>query len=194
MIRPATRQDLIREIVKPGSVGAEIGVFCGDFSTQLLKCHPRRLFLVDPWHKYPGFAHDSINNGDFEYAYKRTVNDHAAEIASGQVMIVRDFSAPTARAFYEAHHCLDWVYIDANHLYEFVLEDHRLWQKCLAPGGVLMGHDYRQDNPPGCGVRQAVDDFCRSEGWEMTHLTLDYGNSPEWENIPSYCLHKQHTT
>tara|TARA_R110000868_G_scaffold140124_2_gene355437 strand:+ start:1125 stop:1706 length:582 start_codon:yes stop_codon:yes gene_type:complete len=49
---------------------------------------------------------------------------------------------------------LDFVFIDADHSYEGVLEDIQLWHPKVKTGGVLAGHDY-----DWTGVKQAVIDF-----------------------------------
>ena len=37
---------------------------------------------------------------------------------------------------------LDFVYIDANHSYDYVKEDIELWYPKVKSGGYLLGHDY----------------------------------------------------
>ena len=49
---------------------------------------------------------------------------------------------------------LDFVYIDANHQYEYVLEDIKLWTPKVKKGGVIGGHDYHSS----AGVKQAVNE------------------------------------
>jgi len=57
---------------------------------------------------------------------------------------------------------LDWVYIDARHDYESVLEDMNAWWPKVKQGGLFSGHDYcaskkdRQKYPhlPWCGIYQ----------------------------------------
>ena len=56
---------------------------------------------------------------------------------------------------------LDWVYIDANHRYEYVKENLEIWTPKVKKGGICAGHDY--DNPKsqgkGWNVKKAVDEF-----------------------------------
>jgi hypothetical protein len=52
----------------------------------------------------------------------------------------------------------DFIYIDANHSYEEVREDLRLWFPKVKLGGIIGGHDYGFSAFPG--VKQAVDEFC----------------------------------
>jgi hypothetical protein len=78
---------------------------------------------------------------------------------------------------------LDFVYIDANHAYDFVKQDIELWYPKVKKGGYLWGHDYIDldwYNDPNFaengkdkhiwsnnqvyhgvfGVNPAVDEFC----------------------------------
>ncbi len=48
---------------------------------------------------------------------------------------------------------LDFVFIDANHNYEFVKKDIEAWLPKIKKGGYIGGHDY------GGGVKQAVDEI-----------------------------------
>lgn len=48
---------------------------------------------------------------------------------------------------------LDFVFIDANHHYEFVKKDIEAWFPKVKTGGYIGGHDYRKD------VKVAVDEF-----------------------------------
>lgn len=49
---------------------------------------------------------------------------------------------------------LDFVFLDADHRYKFVIEDLKAWWPKIKSGKVFAGHDY--DWP---GVKQAVDEF-----------------------------------
>jgi hypothetical protein len=50
----------------------------------------------------------------------------------------------------------DMVYIDAEHSYEAVKKDIKLWLPHVKPGGFISGHDYGHKRFPG--VKQAVDE------------------------------------
>jgi cephalosporin hydroxylase len=49
---------------------------------------------------------------------------------------------------------VDFIFIDANHTYESVMNDLKCWYKKIKPGKIISGHDYDWD-----GVRTAVNDF-----------------------------------
>ena len=52
-----------------------------------------------------------------------------------------------------ADQSLDFVFIDASHEYQDVLDDIRAWMPKIKSGGILAGHDY-----PHHGVRKAVNE------------------------------------
>ncbi len=52
---------------------------------------------------------------------------------------------------------VDWVFIDAGHLYEEVKNDIEIARKLLKPGGIISGHDYGEG--AWGGVKQAVDEL-----------------------------------
>ena len=57
---------------------------------------------------------------------------------------------------------LDFVFLDADHSREAVVEDLRGWAPKIALGGLLCGHDY--GHPLFPGVKDAVDAFVASTG------------------------------
>lgn len=53
---------------------------------------------------------------------------------------------------------LDFVFIDASHEYEDVLEDLKIWFPKVKKGGVFAGHDCYPNNPEWGGVYKAVQE------------------------------------
>ena len=50
---------------------------------------------------------------------------------------------------------LDFVYIDADHRFDYVMEDIITWSRKVRPGGIVSGHDYFRFR--NTGVVPAVD-------------------------------------
>lgn len=177
------RIDLIK-MLPAGSLVAEIGVWRGYFSIEILnECQVGKLFLVDAWQKFPGYF-DAINEQDQEENLRLTRHHIRGHLPGGRVEIVRGFSLDVA-ANDKTIPPLDAVYIDADHCKSAAYNDLVAWSKRLKPGGLIMGHDYcRFDlgNGHRIEVIDAVEDFCRDFGWEITHLTD--------EESPSYVLQK----
>jgi len=172
--RESVRDDVLRKLGR-GGVGAEIGVFRGDFSERiLLIARPRRLHLIDPWKFEPGAAYDQSLYGrghasgqaamDAIHDSVRERFDH--EIQVGTVVIHRSGSAEAAAQFDDGY--FDWVYIDGNHLYEFVLRDLESYYPKVKPRGFIAGDDYGVEGWWHDGVTRAVDEFAARGGCDKT--------------------------
>lgn len=169
-----TRIELIQELVKPGSVGAEIGVYRGDFSLELVKREPAKLYLVDAWKSYDAYALDSINATNQDQNCIDTKFRLQKWIDEGMVEVVRGMSADVARSWTQP---LTWAFLDGNHTYSFVLEDLREWSKHIEPDGFIMMHDHTEDSAGAIamnfGVVKACKTFCDEAGWFITHHTQE---------------------
>lgn len=60
---------------------------------------------------------------------------------------------------------LDFVFIDANHTYEFIRDDIKVWYPKVKKGGILAGHDYVLEVCPG--VVRAVDEFNAENNYSL---------------------------
>lgn len=160
---------VILDTLPKDSVGVEVGVWEGDMSAKLLqRVHPKKLSLVDPWKFDPRFAASLFGGGsaksqaDMDAVWQKVCKRFATEIAQGVVSIHRCSSAEFAGSV--PAEALDWVYIDGNHTYEFVLEDLRSWYPKVRPGGLVVGDDYdRPDAWWDDGVTKAVMEFVKAE-------------------------------
>ena len=84
----------------------------------------------------------------------------APEIAAGVVVVHRAPSIEAAAGFADGY--FDWVYIDGNHLYEFVKADLETYHRKVRTGGHIAGDDYGAEGWWAGGVTSAVDEFRRS--------------------------------
>jgi hypothetical protein len=159
------RARLLRRLPKR-SVGVEIGVWAGDLSAAILRAvRPTRLHLLDPWAFAPDERYEQAwyggaragSQAEMDEVYERVLQRFETEIADGAVVIHRSTSAEAAAEFEDAS--LDWVYVDGNHLYEYVQMDLALFAPKVRPGGLLAGDDYGAAGWWDDGVRRAVDRF-----------------------------------
>jgi hypothetical protein len=164
--RRAAKRDALLELLPKGSVGAEVGVFAGDFSDRILAIvRPRKLHLIDPWtymaSELPkdglSVSADYADPSRFEQRWEQVRSRFHAEIASGQVELHRALSTDAARGFSEPY--FDWVYLDANHHYDFVLRDLAAYLPLIKPGGFLTGDDFGRRGRWDNGVERAVREF-----------------------------------
>lgn len=151
-----------------GGVVGEIGVWKGEFSTSILRImRPRKLHLIDPWafeSKYPSRMYGggkAKNQGDMDRialsVYKRFKD-------TPNVIIHREPSSVALPKFNDSY--FDWIYIDGNHSYEFVLADLRMCMTVTRSGGVIAGDDLMWRRREGYPVRRAVSDFCAENDLE----------------------------
>jgi hypothetical protein len=145
-------------------IGAEIGVWKGDFSDSLLRfTRPERLHLIDPWvfqedlprAWYGGLAAQS--QSDMDAISEGVRSRFRAEIAAGTVVVHRAPSTEALRLLPDSG--LDWIYVDGNHLYDGVMDDLTTALPKLRPGGLLACDDYGSPGWWEDGVRRAVDQF-----------------------------------
>lgn len=168
------RLDMIADLPS-GSVGAEIGVHRGEFAAQILGLpNIDRLYLIDPWRNMPQEEwHSDLNGPDQQANLEATIAAVGSHIWTARSEILK----MTSREAYESFlkFCkLNFVYIDANHSFESVLEDLTNWSK-IAP--IICGHDFctsdlsRRHN---WGVVEAVEEFLeRNLDWHLEAVTLD---------------------
>ena len=147
----------IARMLPLGGVGVEIGVAEGGFSAMLLdQASPKKLYLVDAW-KYQnigGYEKDPCNVGNCQQdiRYKlvcKTFKDDK------RVEIIRSLSIDAATMFEDEY--FDWIYLDACHTFECVMEDLVAWWPKLKRLGIFSGHDYCMRGH--VEVKLAVDTF-----------------------------------
>jgi hypothetical protein len=165
------------ELPPRGSLCAEIGVWRGDFSAEILRlARPAKLHLVDPWAFMTGEAYAEARYGGKAAAdqaamddlYAGVIHRFAEPIAGGVVEVHRCESAEAASRFPDGS--FDWIYVDGNHLYEFVRADLEAYDPKVKAGGLIAGDDYGARGWWEDGVTRAVDEFVEARGYEVVSL------------------------
>lgn len=174
------RNELIKEYVKPGDVGAEVGVYRGGFSRQIAERDVGHLYCIDAWTQYKAYEIDSLCHTNQDDNHQATRHELKQWIDRGQCTVIKGFSAEVARGWKTP---LDFLYLDSIHTYEFVIEDLREWSKHIKPGGVIMGHDFTETSAGAIamnfGVVRAFNEFCTEAGWEIVATTQE----PDWPSV-----------
>jgi hypothetical protein len=162
----AGRRRFLLDLLPRGSHGAEIGVWKGNFSAAVLKrVRPSRFHLIDPWawsgddlYKDAWYGQGlSGNQGAMDAIYEGVLRRFAGPIREGIVEVHRRPSTEAAASI--ADGSLDWVYIDGNHLYEFVKQDLDAYFPKVKSGGIISGDDYGIEGWWKDGVTRGVDEF-----------------------------------
>jgi hypothetical protein len=195
-----TEREQLVEFLPKGAVAAEIGVAQGDFAAVMLaKCAPTKLHLIDPWRGYeiggddgararflaaveergggapPPALHTSAEDDQkFQAVQDRFKGD-------ARVQFHRAYSYRAAAALPDKH--FDFVYLDGDHTYEYVLRDLFDYAAKIKDDGLILGHDYFEDAfaaKENYAVISAVNAFLARSGFIFVALT--------WEPFPTYAL------
>ena len=157
------RIELIKEnlkILKPFIL--EVGVHKGEFSNELLKSlYPKKLVLVDPWiafqdtiYKNSWYGNSNHSNQQIQdKLYYETKKSFSKEIQENKVEILRETSD---NFFLINKYKFDLIYIDGNHLYEFVRRDIDNSLNVLNENGIIVLDDYNLTGWWSDGVTKAV--------------------------------------
>ena len=168
----------IMHAIRPNTIGAEIGVWMGNTSTQFLKKGLKKLYMVDSYSvepykentersyqeyiaKYQPITGEFSEAG-FQRFYDRVYNEVKERFQDPEVEICRMTSDRWFKLF--QNHMLDfldWIYIDGDHSYEGCLRDLENSLKVVRQGGLILGDDYGWPNAKWFkpGVTKAVDEF-----------------------------------
>lgn len=144
----ADRSAMLAAVPKGGIV-AEVGVYQGGFSSEIVKfCAPEKLHLIDvdlrPLGPVPG-----------------PIETHEGD-------------SSTILAGFPASH-FDWIYIDGDHSYPGVSGDLAAADRVLKPGGFLMCNDYANWCSAAAtpyGVARAVNELIIAESYEVRGMAL----------------------
>lgn len=152
-----SKYDLINHFAKLGfTKGAEIGVAEGYFSEAMFKAIPNlELFCVDLWEVYKGNrwgGSQERNDHHFKASCERLEKYNSHIIRGKSMDVVKNCPDES----------LDFVYIDANHSFDYVMQDLIEWSKKVRKGGIVALDDYYAFK--GAGVIEAVDAYCKAHG------------------------------
>lgn len=152
-----SKYDLLKHFGKLGfKVGAEVGVAQGSFSEAMFDVIPYlKLYCVDSWTPYKEnrwSGSQERNEHHFQATTKRLFKYNAE--------IINNFSMDAVKKI--PLESLDFVYIDACHAFDFVMQDLIEWSKRVKPGGIVSGDDYYHFK--GAGVIKAVNAYCEAHG------------------------------
>jgi len=148
-------------------MGAEIGVAKGRFSKWVMhqmRYNKPKLFLVDNYPVYEDFgyyADPELQKQKFKEAKTRLAKFNCEWVSKSSMEASKDFLDES----------LDFVFIDANHHYEFVVNDIAEWSKKIKKGGIVSGHDYSTHM---FEVKAAVDGWVKSRKIKNLFLTSQH--------------------
>eukprot|EP00992_Anisonema_acinus_P003829 TRINITY_DN14181_c0_g1_i1.p1 TRINITY_DN14181_c0_g1~~TRINITY_DN14181_c0_g1_i1.p1 ORF type:complete len:289 (-),score=64.61 TRINITY_DN14181_c0_g1_i1:79-894(-) len=204
------RTDIPRLAKNSGLVrhGAEVGVFQGEFSREILSEWPGKLYMIDAWQHRTNDSTDGMawsnvdkNLDDAWHNANYNLANATTFIYAHRRKMIRSFSVPAAKRFPDGF--FDFVFIDALHTYEASSQDIAAWYPKVKDGGILFGDDmldadderfrklypvwdgafqHWKDEPRNrWGVRRAITEFAASHGHHVFSTYLfDCHITPAW--------------
>tara|TARA_B100001248_G_scaffold9854_1_gene6508 strand:+ start:18464 stop:19087 length:624 start_codon:yes stop_codon:yes gene_type:complete len=185
MMATHTNKDAVHvmHLIKKNTIGAEIGVWMGNTSTQFLKKGLKKFYMIDPYSVEPYKQNSEMSyqewlakyqpitgeiaEAGFQKYYDRVFDDIKSRFKDfEEVELCRE----TSDNFFEKYlaskghgnfEMLDWIYIDGDHSYEQCKKDLNNALQIVKPGGLIIGDDYgwpdaKWEKP---GVTKAVNEF-----------------------------------
>jgi len=162
--------EIVVNILKNDSLKrcAEIGVWRGNFAVNMLKNFPEitNYYCIDKWKHYDDFTAILRPQGEMAKCnFDEVYSKFKVKIKpyKDRVKIYRLSSKESAKLIKDKS--LDFVFIDANHAYDYIKEDIQLWMPKVKKGGLISGHDY---NVKRFGVTEAVDELLPDAKFKKT--------------------------
>lgn len=164
-VKGLTRDKLAKIFAQLGYVkGVEVGVKKGKFSEVLCQANSNlRLKCIDPWMGY-----DENNS-------LKLTQDQADKIYKEAQKRLKPFNAELIRktsmegVLDIEDNSLDFVFIDGEHTFDFIMQDVIAWNHKVRPGGIVSGHDYYRFR--NAGVVPAVDAYTHAHDIREWWLT-----------------------
>lgn len=165
-------------------VGAEVGLFRGRNARAMFREIPNlKLYGIDAYFDQPySTRHKTVPR------YERNRKMASERLKNRNIVIIEKFSEEAVQNI--PYDSLDFVYIDGDHSYDYVMTDIILWARRVRSGGIISGHDYI--SPGGfrhkfdINVKEAVDDYIavhKIAPWYLTDRTGAINKSdmcPSW--------------
>jgi len=152
---------------KKGLVGAEIGVAGGANAIAILNnLDIKRLYLIDQYIPYRGLQYHGVW-GEKDEPHK--IKEKAIENLYPYNDKVTWIFKLSEEAVYDINEQLDFVYIDANHRYEYVKKDIELYLPKIKKDGIICGHDFNHEKGVTKAVKEIfgnVFEFSRWDWWK----------------------------
>jgi len=169
-----TRADAIIELFNKNDkiAGAEIGVYKGNLSRMLLEAMPKlTLYMIDRWQAYSKDEMIANENSSMSLRDQKTF-----DMAYEKAKLIRDkyyervfifYGCSLNASFFCKDNKLDFVFIDADHSYDAIINDIQVWLPKIKKGGYICGHDYHRES-----VKNAVHNM-----FYYCDVTISYDNT-----------------
>jgi hypothetical protein len=168
-------------LIPNNSVGAELGVFTGLFSSLLARDRRiKKITFVDPWWEafgshYPDWgAYSDYGRVSTRNAYE-TANIRIGRAALPNRIVEIGYSYEWLAA--QPDKSLDWVYLDSTHNYEGTKRELDLLKSKISDTGLILGDDWQmQRSHIHHGVCLAVNECLKASNFEL----IIAGDRSQW--------------
>lgn len=165
MIKVHSRDAYLLEVLKVVGLNCdavELGVLYGDFSEMIYGIlKPYNLTLIDPFELSEQKYKEGLPTAySTDLECKKVLERFSFD---KYVYVDKRYSHDAVNDYKKKS--LDFIYIDACHLYECVKRDLNDWLPKLKIGGIIGLHDYARISD--FGVVDAVDEFCKEHNFEI---------------------------
>jgi hypothetical protein len=145
---------------KPNGVFVEIGTYKGGFAEEILTFNPTcTLYCIDPYLSYEDYNDASgDDNGDalFESTKARLSK------FGNRVKILREFADNAVNLIPNE---IDFLYIDGNHKYKYVLNELRNYFPKVRSGGYIVGDDAFDTDESKRNIHGDIFFDWKEQGW-----------------------------
>ncbi len=145
-----TELRFLAERASEAKVIFEIGCYKGRSTRAMADNTCGKIYAIDPW---TVLNIDQIHsmNMDTTQVFNQFCCNMMKHIDSGKVIV-----CPFPWEIYQPEEKADFIFIDGDHRYDHIVHDIHKALKWITPGGVISGHDYRDDFPD---VQRAVKEI-----------------------------------
>lgn len=166
LLKETTRTDLYKLFSKFNfTLGCEVGVQRGRNAKIMFDNIPNlKLHLVEPYKDH------EANKRKWGKVIHRKFKKQAAQRFVG-FPVVWHYTFSELAAYAVKDNSLDFVYIDGEHTYDYVMMDIIVWTRKVHSGGVVSGHDFEYWKPKQAKVYRAVMDYARVYGIRPIYAT-----------------------
>ena len=154
----------------------ELGTRFGDSTLSLCSnATIKRLVTIDPYLRYEDYKKDGGWDSSTDETYIKT-KEKLSQFSN--IEMIRDMSAEAVDNFED--NSIDFLFVDGNHEYDYVLEDLELYYPKVKSGGVICGDDYFMNEKAYNRkmVQEAVNYFSEKYNLEL-HTQGFHGGYPK---------------
>ena len=191
VLKGTEREQLYQLFAELGySIGCEIGLEKGKNAQMMFEYIPNlKLYGIDPYKEHPQCSYKATAlSRNWDNGYREDAKRQAQKRMEGKnAIIIEKFSEDAVKDVPD--NSLDFVYIDGDHSYDFVMQDMIIWGRKVRKGGIISGHDYYEDKNKSsrrAKVTQAVNDYTRVHSIELYTTNEDHDLLKKGDFYPSW--------